>query len=197
MKNGWEPVTLIVFSAWIITTSKVTSLTCTYTLIHESGIFICYRLLWQHCVSGRWACSSLKYTNLHPGPCVAMTSAADGATWTHPSSLVPSYASGFLISLGPPALSSWLARTLLADCRSFTLCQGESTAARWSTGQSLCATPTQVRWVQAIHEGARRVVLSLLAASEEFVAVERDKLCRTLSLIWSCKIKQLDYFWSE
>lgn len=79
---------------------------CTYTLIHEAGIFICYRLLWQHCLSGGWACSSLEYIHLHSSACAALTSAADGAAQTHPSSLVPSYASGFLISLGPPALSS-------------------------------------------------------------------------------------------
>lgn len=67
----------------------------------------------------------------------------------------------FLVSLAlPPVLPGSLLRlalTLHTDCRSFTSCQGESAAGRWRAGQSHCATPAQVRWVQAIHDGAGRL----------------------------------------
>lgn len=97
-----------------------------------------------------------------------------GQTWTHPSSVVPSYASGFFVSPGPLLSPLTGLSASQTDCRSFTSCQGESTAARWRAGQSLCATPAQVRWVQAIHGGPWWVISCLHAASVEFIAVNRD-----------------------
>lgn len=150
------------------------TVTCTYAIINNN-ILIYIRLLWQRCLS----VSSIVHVQI-----------LDIWFWA-PVLLWPQLQTGqpelpllvlycltqvfflfFSCSWAPGSLL-WLAQTLHTDCKSFTSCQEK--AGLEGGGQASQTVPHQPRWGECrpFMRG-----LSRFAASEEFVAFNRDS-CRS------------------